>query len=90
MSKANMTLSIEIREGRVHNHQQSGEDWRVTNEVSRVAIEAVEKLIAAYRPIKVEPPEVATVEVCANTEPVNNGTTGFVNLTDYGEEYVEY
>ena len=57
MFKANVSLSIEIKEGRIINHQQTGEDWRVANEVSRVAIESVDKLIASYRPIKVEPEE---------------------------------
>ena len=57
MFKANVSLSIEIKEGRIINHQQTGEDYRVANEVSRVVIESVEKLIDSYRPIKVEPKE---------------------------------
>ena len=57
MFKANVTLSIEIKEGRVTNHQQTGEDYRVANEVSRVVVESVENLIASYRPIKMEPEE---------------------------------
>ena len=53
----NVSLSIDIKEGRIINHTQTGEDYRVANEVSRVVIESVENLIASYRPIKVEPEE---------------------------------
>ena len=57
MFKANVSLSIDIKEGRIINHTQTGEDYRVANEVSRVVVESVEKLIDSYRPIKVEPEE---------------------------------
>ena len=57
MFKANVSLSIDIKEGRIINHTQTGEDYRVANEVSRVVVEAVENLLASYRPIKVEPRE---------------------------------
>ena len=57
MFKANVSLSINIKEGRIINHTQTGEDYRVANEVSRVVIESVENLIASYRPIKLEPEE---------------------------------
>ena len=57
MFKAIVSLSLDIKEGRIINHTQAGEDYRVTNEVSRVVIEAVENLLASYRPIKVEPAE---------------------------------
>ena len=57
MFKATVSLSLDIKKGRIINHTQTGEDYRVANEVSRVVVEAVENLLASYRPIKVEPAE---------------------------------
>ena len=57
MFKATVSLSLDIKEGRITNHTLAGENYKINNEVSRVVVEAVENLLASYRPIKVEPEE---------------------------------
>ena len=57
MFKATVSLSLDIKEGRIINHTLAGENYKINNEVSRVVVEAVENLVASYRPIKVEPEE---------------------------------
>ena len=57
MFKATVSLSLDIKEGRIINHTLAGENYKINNEVSRVVVEAVENLLASYRPIKVEPAE---------------------------------